>query len=111
MRAKLIRVIPEEEGLPFYFRQYEYECIECGSHYTRHQYNDRICPYCGPCSNKHDRIRQKERRETKDREKINRVLDEIKGEIQELRGCSCGCSDGIIDEVEDILDKHISGKE
>lgn len=84
MRAKLIRVIPEEEGMPYYFRQYEYECIGCGSHYTRHQYNDRIDPYCGPCRNKHDRIRQKERRKTKDREKINRVLDKIRVEIADL---------------------------
>lgn len=106
MRAKLIRVIPEEEGMPYYFRQYEYECIECGGHFTRHQYNDRIDPYCGPCRNKHERIRQKERRKMKDQEKINRVLDKIYVDIQKLRGCSCGCSDGIIDEIEDILDKY-----
>ena len=108
MRAKLIRVIPEEEGMPYYFRRYEYECIECGSHYTRHQYNDRILPYCGPCSNKHDRIRQKERRKTKDREKINRVLDEIKGEIRQKQWHI-----GVIgaNQVIEIIDKHISGKE
>ena len=34
------------------------------------------------------------------------TLDKIRAEIQELRGCSCSCSDGIIDEVEDILDKY-----
>ena len=33
-------------------------------------------------------------------------LDKIKAEIQRLRGCSCSCSDGIIDDVEDILDKY-----
>lgn len=34
------------------------------------------------------------------------VLDKIYTDIQGLRGCSCSCSDGIIDDVEDILDKY-----
>lgn len=34
------------------------------------------------------------------------VLDGIYADIQRLRGCSCSCSDGIIDDVEDILDKY-----
>lgn len=34
------------------------------------------------------------------------ILDKIEEEIQKLRGCSCSCSDGIIDDVEDILDKY-----
>ena len=34
------------------------------------------------------------------------MLDKIKAEIQNLRNCSCSCSDGIIDDVEDILDKY-----
>ena len=38
------------------------------------------------------------------------VLDKINAEIQKLRGCSCGCSDGIIDDVEDILDKLIESE-
>ena len=42
---------------------------------------------------------------------LEEVLEDIKSEIQSLRGCSCGWSDGIIDDVEDIIDKHISGKE
>ena len=36
-----------------------------------------------------------------EREKIEKAIEEI----QKLRGCSCSCSDGIIDDVEDILDK------
>jgi hypothetical protein len=36
----------------------------------------------------------------------NEVLDKIYTDIQKLRGCSCSCSDGIIDDVEDILDKY-----
>ena len=42
-----------------------------------------------------------------EREKINKAIDEI----QKLRGCSCSCSDGIIDDVEDILDKLIESGE
>lgn len=34
------------------------------------------------------------------------VLDNIIAEIQNLRNCSCSCSDGIIDDVEDIIDKY-----
>lgn len=34
------------------------------------------------------------------------VLDKIVAEIQRLRGCSCNNSDGIIDDVEDIIDKY-----
>lgn len=37
-------------------------------------------------------------------------LDEVKRvieKIQKLRGLSCNCSDGIIDDVEDILDELI----
>ena len=38
------------------------------------------------------------------------VIDKIMTEIQKLRGCSCGCSDGIIDDVEDIIDKYRKGE-
>ena len=41
-----------------------------------------------------------------EREKINKAIEEI----QKLRGCSCCCSDGIIDDVEDILDKLIESE-
>lgn len=40
-------------------------------------------------------------------------LDNIKRaikEIQKLRGLSCNCSDGIIDDVEEILDKLIESE-
>ena len=36
----------------------------------------------------------------------NDVFDKIRAEIQNLRDCSCSCSDGIIDDVEEILDKY-----
>ena len=41
-----------------------------------------------------------------ERKKIEKAIDEI----QKLRGCSCSCSDGIIDDVEDILDKLIESE-
>ncbi len=47
----------------------------------------------------------------KDYKKLLGAIEDIKAEIQKLRGCSCSCSDGIIDDVEDIIDKHTSGKE
>ena len=41
-----------------------------------------------------------------EKEKIKQAIDEI----QKLRGCSCSCSDGIIDDVEDILDELIESE-
>lgn len=38
------------------------------------------------------------------------ALDKIRAEIQSLRDCSCSCSDGIIDDVEDIIDKYKAGE-
>ena len=34
------------------------------------------------------------------------IIDKIRAEIQSLRNCSCSCSDGIIDDIEDIIDKY-----
>ena len=34
------------------------------------------------------------------------IFDKIYADIQKLRGCTCSCSDGIIDDVEDIIDKY-----
>lgn len=39
------------------------------------------------------------------------ILDNIMSEIQNLRGCSCSCSDGIIDDIEDIIDKYRNGEQ
>ena len=41
---------------------------------------------------------------------LDKVI-QAKEDIQKLRGCSCSCSDGIIDDVEEILDKLIEGEE
>lgn len=84
MKAKLIREIPQREGLPYYFKMYEYECIECGAHYTRHQYSERINPYCGNCNLKHENQKQKERVARHEQKKINAVLEQIRAEIIKL---------------------------
>ncbi len=34
------------------------------------------------------------------------VIDNLYADIQKLRGCSCSNSDGIIDDVEDIMDEY-----
>lgn len=39
------------------------------------------------------------------------VLEDIKAEVQTLRNCSCSNSDGIIDDIEDILDKYKTEQE
>ena len=77
MKAKLIRVIPQREGLPSYFRKYEFECIACGNHYLRGQCNDRIVPYCSECHRKYDRINAKKQKEIRDKKNFNALLDDI----------------------------------
>ena len=53
-----------------------------------------------------DTVKYFDKADVVEREKINKAIDEI----QKLRGCSCSCSDGIIDDVEDILDKLIESE-
>lgn len=36
------------------------------------------------------------------------MLSEIQLEVQELNGCSCECSDGIVDSVDDIIQQKIN---
>ena len=95
MTAKLIREIPQREGLPCYFKTYEYECIECGAHYTRHQYNDRINPYCCKCNAKYEKQKQKERVARHEQKIINAVLEQIRAEISDRLG--------LLDCKKDIL--------
>lgn len=39
---------------------------------------------------------------------LKAILVELQLSIQELRGCSCSCSDGIVDDVEDLIDEKIN---
>lgn len=39
---------------------------------------------------------------------VRPYLDKLIIQIQKLRGCSCSASDGIIDDIEDIIDNLLS---
>lgn len=111
MKAKLIRVIEPEKGQPWYLRQYEYECIKCGDLYYRSGYGSHINPYCGKCSYEIEKIRRREQAKTKKIKDINKVLNDIKAEIEDLEPeydfegfYKCQS------EVLNIIDKHTSGK-
>ena len=54
-----------------------------------------------------DTVKYFDKADVIEREKIKQSIEEM----QKLRGCSCSCSDGIIDDVEDILDKLIESEE
>lgn len=88
MKAKLVSVT-EPEGKPIWFRTYEFECIDCGKHFTRHRFDSRTNPYCADCNRKHENERQRERAETKKQMAINDVLDKISAEIKELTKAHC----------------------
>lgn len=110
MKAKLVREIPQREGLPYYFKTYEYECIECGEHYTRHQYNKRITPYCCKCNAKYEKQKQKERVVRHEQKIINMVLDQIRSEIASLptNNVSRKFAFDVIDKyrIVEIIDKY-----
>lgn len=77
---KLIKFIPSGKRLPYWDR-YEFECVDCGSHYFRGTFNNRTSPYCGECQNKHDRERNAELKKIKQKEHDrllrNQVIDEV----------------------------------
>ena len=54
-----------------------------------------------------DTVKYFDKADVVEKKKIDKAIEEI----QKLRGCSCSCSDGIIDDVEDILDKLIESEE
>lgn len=78
--AKLIKHIPSGKRLPYWDR-YEYECIDCGEHFTRATYTSRINPYCAQCYKKHEREKAKEnklrKQELHDKEIRNKAIDEF----------------------------------
>lgn len=108
MKAKLIKVIEPEKGQPWYLRQYEYKCIKCGDLYYRSGYGKHINPYCGKCSYEIEKIRRREQARTKRIKDINKVLNDIKTEIETEKESMIqhnGTSDlGIAIE---IIDKYI----
>lgn len=64
MKAQLIKTELDSKGR-WYFNEYTYKCIDCGNEFIRHACNDRINPYCGDCSRKYERIKQRERNQKK----------------------------------------------
>jgi hypothetical protein len=111
MKAKLVREIPQREGLPYYFKTYEYECIECGEHFTRHQYNKRITPYCCKCNAKYEKQKQKERVARHEQKIINAVLDKIRAEIYEhFMTIDGGVHDKSAIKCMQIIDHYMKGE-
>ena len=108
MEAKLIRVIPSD--VAWYFTQYEYECIKCGAHYTRKQHNNRINPYCCTCNAEITKERQKINAKRCEQRKINKVLEDIKAEIEQAYFHK-QISTRSRKIFMDAIDKHIGGKE
>ena len=107
MKAKLIRKIPQREGLPYYFRRYEFECIECGEHYIRGRCDKRTTPYCGKCQRKHDYEKQKTRAKEKEQAKIDAVLEDIKTEIRQKQW-HIGVDSA--NQVIEIINKYTGGQ-
>ena len=45
---------------------------------------------------------------TTEQEIVKPYLEKLTTKIQRLRGCSCSCTDGVIDDVEDVIDNLLS---
>ena len=69
----------------------------------RHQYNERINPYCGTCQRKHDTEAQRQRNINHKNKLIIEELEQIKTEIKELTDHFY-----IEPDVFYIIDEHIS---
>lgn len=111
MDAKLIRVIPEREGRPFYFREYEYECIRCGEHFFRHTCNDRINPYCAKCCRENERIKARVRGAERKKQIEVDILEKVKKDIYHMRDTDCLMKYvdpyTVADVCIEIVDKYI----
>lgn len=111
MKAKLVSVT-ESEGKPIWFRTYEFECIDCGKHFTRRRFDSRTNPYCPICHRKHENERQRERIKAKKQMAINDVLDKISAEIKDridTEPISSGEAIGM-EMALDIVEKHKGDK-
>ena len=109
MTAKLVSVT-EPKGKPIWFRTYEFECIDCGKHFTRHRFDSRTNPYCADCHRKHENERQRERIETKKQKAIDDVLDKISAEIKENMSWEMydeyGNETALCKELMEIIEKY-----
>lgn len=105
VKAKLVREIPQGEGLPWYFRKYELECIDCGEHFRTGRYDSRTSPYCWRCQKIHDKEKAKERAKRKKQTEINEVLDKIMSEINFICEGN-GVSHIHVADVEKIIGRY-----
>lgn len=111
MNAKLIRTEKTEWGAT----QYYFECSKCGNEYYRWSYSKRTTCLCSDCYNKRQREQAKAWQKRKLQEYADKVLEDIKAEIQSIR--SSWEKDNYHDEANaltlalEIIDKHIGGKE
>lgn len=111
MNAKLIKKI-EHPDKPYYFNVYEFECIDCGAHYTRHSYNRRTNPYCGACARKHESERNKIRKAEQEQRLINGVLEQLRADIDSLelvKPSRFGLPKVYKHEVLDLIDSYMKG--
>jgi hypothetical protein len=104
MRAKLIRKIDAPEGLSYYFDTYEYECIDCGNTYYKHQCNDRISPYCGVCYHKHEAEKSKKRTAERKARLIDNTLCKVREEVEGLQTYLLFSGDTKKVELESVLE-------
>lgn len=85
------------------------EIITCEYEASKYDLSDSYESYVagqeGECAEQHRQLTEwlNDYKRLKEQEPI---LDKIYADIQKLRSCSCYCSDGIIDDVEDIIDAY-----
>lgn len=85
IKAKFVRKI--ENGGAWYFDKYEFECVDCGTHFYSGRYDCRTSPYCAECKMKHDRKRTQElkllKKRKHDRKIRNKAIEEFAEEAME----------------------------
>ena len=87
--AKLIRVIEAPPNRSWYFREYEYECIRCGTHFFRKRYDRRINPYCAKCCKENERQKRLSKSiQTKKQIEVH-ILKKVKKDIYNMRDTDC----------------------
>lgn len=115
MAAKLIRTEKTSWGATHYVL----ECSVCGGEYYKWQYNKRTSCICSKCAEKRNYEQTKAREQRKQQDRINKVLEDIKAEIEKIdiyghidmntafiRDGQC-----VKNLALEIINKHIGGAE
>ena len=110
MEAKLVRVIKEAPDRAWYFREYEYECIRCGTHFFRKTCNRRINPYCAKCCRENEKVKRISKAiQTKKQIEVD-ILEKVKNDIYHMRA-DCLMKNvnpyTVADVCIEIVDKYI----